>query len=215
MFPYDEIDWIEGQGLSWLARGKDLPLKQSIVVTLAHRNGRLLHLRNEEWPLGEISHGLLTRVIPTLARHLNDRIEKGETLEFRPGRLQSLRYLLVGSFCTGLGGLMFYSWWETMRAEKSFRLFGVPLVLTLAGISALIMVGRSRGGITADRAGIRARREDRPIPWELIRNVETIGDGANLKTGDGTVLFIGMMVRNYDACLEMIRRRSSPMPPAV
>jgi hypothetical protein len=207
VFRYDDLLWISGPSLDFLSRPPSSPLTASLTLTLKRKDGRQLRLRNEEWPLREIGAALQTRAVPSMARAMGDRLDAGETLQFRPGLLLAFRYLIFGAIGTGLGGFWLFLGLQTMKIEKSYKPLGLPVLVLLAGLSALVMVGRAKGALEMDRIGVRARRRDPVLPWERIVDVQVLPDALNIKGEDGSVLSLGMLARNYDACLELIRRR--------
>jgi len=207
VYRFDDLLWIEGPSLAFLSRPPASPLTGSLAVTLKRKDGRRLILRNEEWPLRDVSAALLDRAVPVQARTMSERLDSGETIEFRPGVLQSVRYLIVGSIGLALGGFWLFLGLKAMQEDKSYKSLALPILVVTSSLSALVMVGRAKGSLLMDRRGIRARRRDALLPWERIRDVQVLIDAMNITADDGSILRLGMLARNYDACRELVRRR--------
>lgn len=207
VFRYDELAWLSGPGLAFLSRSQLSPISGNYALTLKRKDGRRLELRNEEWPLPGISKELLTRAVPTMTRVLSDRLDSGETIEFRPGLLLAFRYLLFGAILTGLGGFLLLLGLKKIHEEGSYKSLAFPIFLTTAGLGSLVMVSRSRGRLLMDRTGVRARSRDPVLPWERIVDVQILPDAMNIKADDGRVIPLGALAGNYDACIELMNRR--------
>jgi hypothetical protein len=205
VFRFEDLEWIEGTTLA--ARMKGVLKPSGVLIKLRRKDGRMLSLAIEEWPLTEIAQGLLELAVPAMTRTLSRRIDAGETVELRPGTFAALWYLLVGIAFVSGGGFLLYSWWRKKQADESYRILGLPVFLMLTGISALCMVGRARGGLLISGTGVRRSRGDDVIPWEAIRQLHVLPDSFRIETQEGKALSVGILARNYEACLALIQAR--------
>jgi hypothetical protein len=204
IFRFEDLEWIEGAGVA-----ASLPVikPSGYVMRLRDRDGTVLPLGVDEWPVKEIAQGLLDRAVPVMTRVFNARIEAGEAVDFRPGFLQSLRFLATGVLFTGTGAYLFFRWGELIRTEKTFRTVGLPILLVLTGTSALVMVRKARGGILIDRDGVRSRSSGERVPWGEIERLRLLPDAASLETQDGRTFTVGTFARNYEVCVSLLRSR--------
>jgi hypothetical protein len=128
----------------------------------------------------------------------------GETLEFRPARLMGLRLSIVGTALVALSGYLFFLW-TRLKVDRNPVRLGLPFFLFVTGATSLAQVARARGGVLIDRDGVRVRKGDPVIPWPRLRLLSPEGSGMILETDDGRKIRIGMLTRNYEACVAILK----------
>jgi hypothetical protein len=207
VFPFRELEWIRGTGLGYLSRLKGTPLPQAHAVRLKGRDGRVLLLRLEEWPLVDLARALLDRAVPVMADQMSARMAAGETLQFRPSISLALGFLVLGLLGVGLGIFGLIAAWERYRKEGRFEYPRLLVFLSLMGAGALVGFWRSRGGIELGPTGVGRPGSGSPYPWDRIRQLHELPDALSVEIEGGPTLSVGMMARNYDVCLELLRRR--------
>jgi len=210
VYRFQDLEWISGPSLDYLSRLPVLTLNRSFVLALKRPGAQALQLRVEEWPVKDIAKVLLERAVPLQLDAMEARIAAGGVLEFRPSPLLALRYLILGTAALGLSAFLWFAWWQLIVAEKSFKAFGFPLFLAVVGCSALAMVPRARGGVWISRSGILKRKQGALIPWSKVTGLQVLPDAANIQLDDGSTVTMGMLSRNYDAGLALLRRQGKP-----
>jgi len=204
---FDALDWIEGPSLAFMQQDEGLILGSPYHLKLKPRGGALLTLKNEEWPVREIGKALVERAVPAMVAKMTDRIEAGGSCEFRPANLMALRLLFLGTVCLALGGAMLVSWATTSRIEKRIKPLGFSLFLVVTGGMTIRAASRARGGVCLEMDGVRRRTSEPIIPWERISAMKTAAGETTLEIDGEQPIVLGMLVRNYEACVSMLRRR--------
>jgi hypothetical protein len=207
IFRFQDLEWISGPSLAHVSQAPTLALNRSFELNLKRPGARPLKLQVEEWPVKEMAKVLLERAVPVQVQRLEARLEAGEIVDFRPSPFLALRYLITGMVCSIGSALLWYAWWQKIRTEKSVQVFALPLLLAVAGVSALFMVPRARGGVWVSRDGLRKQKGGSLIPWTKVAELQVLPDAVDIRIDDGSTLTLGMLARNYDAGLALLQAR--------
>jgi len=207
VYAFDDLDYIEAPSQAFLKLDEGMILGRDHTLKIKRKAGGTLVLRSGEWPVRQICNALAERAVPFLARKMIDALHAGEILQFRPANFAALRFLMIGTVCVILGAALLYTWWQTSAIERHFKPLGFSVFLLTTGVSALVMSSRARGGIVVEHGGVRRGKDQPLIPWERISGLHELPDSASLEIPGERPISLGMLVRNYESCLAILRTR--------
>jgi len=191
VYSFEDLEWMEGTS--------------STELSLKCAGRRPLVFKAEEWPLQGIHSALARTAVPRMVHSFNLRIERGETMEFRPANYREAKLRIGGLSLVALAVGLVFRWIFVPMAERTYYQLVLPLFLAGTGSLLLVQSGQARGGVLVEKAGIRPRKDDALTPWPRVREITLGEQGARIDLDNGGIITVGRLTRNYDACVAILR----------